>query len=289
MGKSLFETYAQARAVYECASDVLKIDIAKMSFEGTLEEITRTDICQPALFAHSLAAWEASHDQLPAPAAVAGHSLGEYAALYAAGAFSMEDGFRLVGARGKVMRNAARSAPGTMIAIAGGEPDTIREVCKKHGDVWAVNFNLPGQTVIAGAEQACLAAGEELAGLGARATRLNVDSAFHTPMMQTAAGELRDLIKGIKYNNLNCDFYSNLTGGLLKIEDFDDYFVRQMVSPVRFAELITAMSSVGVDTCIEFGAGKTASALAKKNNRAFNAMNIECADSLQKTVSAAQA
>ena len=200
----------------------------------------------------------------------------------------MEDGFRLVGARGKVMRSAARSAPGTMMAITGSDPDTISAVCQKHGGVWAVNFNLPGQTVIAGAEKNCLAAGEELAGMGARATRLNVDSAFHTPMMQTAADELRDLIKGVKYNNLNCDFYSNLTGGLLKIEDFEDYFVRQMVSPVRFVELITAMSDAGVDACIEFGAGKTASTLAKKNNRAITAMNIECADSLQKTVSAIQ-
>ena len=283
MGKSLFEMSAQAREVYECASDILGYDMAKVSFEGSPEELCRTQFCQPALFAHSLAAWEASQGQLPAPVAVGGHSVGEYAALYCAGAFSMEDGFRLIGARAKAMESAARSAPGTMVAIAGSDPDTIRGVCAGHGDVWAVNFNLPGQTVISGAVGACLAAAEELSALGARTTRLNVCSAFHTPMMRPAAAELREMIGGIRYYQPNCDFYSNLTGGLLDIEDYPEYFVQHMVSPVRWVEEIAAMSSAGIDTCIEFGPGKTASTLAKKNNRALTTMTVECGQTLQKT------
>ena len=282
MGKSLYEQSAQAREVYACASDILGLDVAKVSFEGTDEQLRSTAVCQPALFTHCVAAWETATPQMPAISAVAGHSLGEYAALYCAGAFSLEDGFRLIGARAKVMEQAARSAPGAMVAI-GGDAGTIREVCKKYDGVWAVNFNFPGQTVISGAVQPCLAAAQELTGLGMRATRLNVDSAFHTPMMMQPAESFRELISGIQYYEPSCDFYSNLTGGLLKVSDYTDYFVSHMVSPVRFAEQVQAMSGAGIDACIEFGPGRTVCTLAKKNDRALATMNIECAQTLQKT------
>jgi len=206
MGKSLYDTNERARAVYECAGDILGFDMAAISFEGSEDELKRTDICQPAIFTHSLAAWEASSGQLPAVSAVAGHSVGEYAALYCAGAFSMEDGFRLIGARAKVMGEAASLAAGTMVAIVGSDPATIAGVCEKYKMVWAVNFNLPGQTVISGGVEDCLAAAEELAALGAKTTRLSVGSAFHTPMMQPAADRLRDLISGIRFGQPGCDF-----------------------------------------------------------------------------------
>ena len=287
MGKSLYDTSAQARAVYECASDILGFDMAAISFEGSEQELTRTDICQPAIFTHSLAAWEASSGQLPAVTAVAGHSVGEYAALYCAGAFSIEDGFRLISARAKVMGEAARLAAGTMVAIVGSDPETISGVCEKYKQVWPVNFNLPGQTVISGAVEDCLAAAEELAGMGARTTRLNVGSAFHTPMMQPAADQLKELIGGIRYRELSCNFYSNVTGALLQPQNYTEYFAKHIISPVRFADEIAAMSEAGIDTCIEFGPGKAASTLAKKNNRALATMNVENAETLEKTVAAA--
>ena len=286
MGKSLYQSSEQAKKVYECAGDILGFDMAAISFEGSLEELTRTDICQPAIFTHSLAAWETACDQLPVITAVAGHSVGEYAALCCAGAFSMEDGFRLIGARAKVMGEAARLAAGTMVAVANSEPDVITGVCEKYGRVWAVNFNLPGQTVISGAVEDCIAAAEELAALGAKTTRLSVGSAFHTPMMQPAADRLRDLIGGITYKETNCDFYSNLTGGLLHVENYTDYFITHMVSPVRFVDQIAAMSAAGIDTCIEFGPGKTASTLAKKNNRALTTMTVDTIETLEKTLAA---
>ena len=286
MGKSLYDSSERAREVYECAGDILGFDMAAISFEGNAEELTRTDICQPAIFTHSLAAWEASSGQLPPVSAVAGHSVGEYAALYCAGAFSMEDGFRLIGARAKVMGEAARLAAGTMVAIVGSDPAAIAGVCEKHTRVWPVNFNLPGQTVISGAVEDCLAAAEELAALGAKTTRLNVGSAFHTPMMQPAAERLRELISGIRFAELGCDFYSNLTGGALEVSDYAEYFVKHMVSPVRFVDEIAAMSGAGIDTCIEFGPGKTASTLAKKNDRTLTTMNVDTAESLEKTVAA---
>jgi len=289
MGKSLYDNSERAREVYECASDILGFDMAAISFEGSAEELTRTDICQPAIFTHSLAAWEAASGQLPAVTAVAGHSVGEYAALCCAGAFSMEDGFRLIGARAKVMGEAARLAAGTMVAIAGSDPATITSVCEKYDRVWAVNFNLPGQTVISGAVEDCLAAAQELADLGAKTTRLNVGSAFHTPMMQPAAERLRDLIGGISFHTPSCDFYSNLTGAALETNDYADYFVKHMVSPVRFVDEVAAMTAAGIDTCIEFGPGKTASTLAKKNNRALTTMTVETTETLEKTAAALSA
>ena len=284
MGKSLYEASGEAKKVYECAGDILGFDMAGVSFEGSLEDLTRTDICQPAIFTHSLAAWEASRDRLPAITAVAGHSVGEYAALCCVGAFSLEDGFRIIGARAKVMGEAARLAAGTMVAVAGSEPEVINGICEKHERVWAVNFNLPGQIVISGAVEDCLAAAQELADLGAKTTRLSVGSAFHTPLMQPASDRLRDLISGISYKQPGCDFYSNLTGGLLKIENYTDYFITHMVSPVRFADQIAAMSAAGIDTCIEFGPGKTASTLAKKNNRALTTTTVDTIETLEKTV-----
>ena len=286
MGKSLYQSSEQAKRVYECAGDILGFDMAAISFEGSLEDLTSTDICQPAIFTHSLAAWETACDRLPVITAVAGHSVGEYAALCCAGAFSMEDGFRLIGARAKVMGEAARLAAGTMVAVAGSEPDVITGVCEKYERVWAVNFNLPGQTVISGAVEDCLVAAEELAALGAKTTRLSVGSAFHTPMMQPAADRLRDLIGSITYKEPSCDFYSNLPGGLLHVENYTDYFIKHMVSPVRFVDQIAAMSAAGITTCIEFGPGKTASTLAKKNNRALTTMTVDTAETLEKTLAA---
>ena len=286
MGKSLYEASARAREVYECAGDILGFDMAGVSFNGSEDELRSTGICQPAIFTHSMAAWEASGGQLPKVSAVAGHSVGEYAALCCAGAFSLEDGFRLIGARAKVMESAARLAAGTMVAIVGSDPAMIASICEKYENVWAVNFNLPGQTVISGAVEGCLAAAEELAALGAKTTRLSVGSAFHTPMMQPAADQLRGLIGGVKFHPAGCDFYSNLTGGELEVTDYADYFVKHMVSPVRFVDEVAAMSAAGIETCIEFGPGKTACTLAKKNNRALAIMNVDSAESLEKTVAA---
>lgn len=286
MGQSLWEEIPAARQVYECAGDILGFDVAQVSREATPEELAATRMAQPAIFTHSLAAFEASRSCLPPPQAVAGHSLGEYAALCSAGCYSMEDGFRIIAARAKVMEEAAQSAPGTMVAISGCTPETVEEVCAKHSNVWAVNFNLPTQTVISGEIDACLAAAEELSSLGARTVRLSVGSAFHTPIMKEAAQQLERLIQGISYQPPTCAFYSNLTGGAMVPEDFPSYLAQHMVSPVLFTRQVAAMASDGIDTCIEYGPKKTASTLAKKNCRSLRILQVEDMASLEKTKAA---
>lgn len=282
MGKSLYDAFACVRQIYECAGDILGFDVAGASFEGDEARLAATAVSQPVIFTHSLAAFEAAKDQLPAPDAVAGHSLGEYAALCCGGAFSREDGFRIIAARARVMEEAARSVPGAMVAISGSTEDAVKAVCEEYEGVWAVNFNLPSQTVISGLEEPCLAAAARLESEGARVTRLKVGTAFHSPLMEQAAEELKKLTADFSYSATSCAFYSNLTGGLYAIEDYPDYFARHMVSPVLFTSQIPAMVTDGIDTCVEFGPKKTAATLAKKNHRGFTVLNVEDAESLAK-------
>jgi [acyl-carrier-protein] S-malonyltransferase len=283
MGRSLWEEYPAAKRVYECGEDILGLGLRKISAEGSERELSRTAVCQPVIFAHSLAAFLAAVELLPLPDAVAGHSLGEYAALCCAGSCSLEDGFRVIGARAAVMEAAARTAPGAMVA-ATGDAERVVEICKKYKNVWAVNFNTKTQTVISGEEEACLKAAGELAQKGVRTTRLSVGSAFHTLLMQRAADELKERLKGIKFQSPKITFYSNLTGGRLSPADFPDYFASHMVSPVCFAQEIAAITADGITACVEFGPKRTAATLAKKNNRELEILNVEDADTLRAAV-----
>jgi [acyl-carrier-protein] S-malonyltransferase len=283
MGKALYEASPTARAVYECAGDMLGFDVAKASFEATAEELSRTLTSQPAIFTLSMAAWAAAGDFLPPVAAVAGHSLGEFAALCCSGAYSLEDGFRLIKARAAAMEEAAGENPGAMAAILGSDEETVAAVCAEvPGFVLPVNLNLPSQTVISGDVEAVEAAAEKLAGGGARIVRLAVSSAFHTARMQSAAERFQAEITGIPFQPPRIDFYSNLTGGKLVPDDFPAYFARHMVSPVRFVEQVAALIADGVDTCVEFGPGRTVSTLAKKIARSLAVYNVESSDGLEK-------
>lgn len=286
MGKNLREESFAARQVYECGGDILGFDVAKASEQSSEEELAQTRLAQPVIFAHSLAAFAAARDHLPLPGATAGHSLGEYAALCCAGCFSMEDGFRIIAARAAVMEEAANSVPGAMVAILGSDPQTVETVCARYPKVWAVNYNLPSQTVISGDTTNCLAAARELEEAGARISRLGVSSAFHTPMMEQAALQLKKLVQDIAYAPPQWDFYSNLTGEKLVPENFPDYFAQHMVSPVLFTRQVAAMVENGVEGCVEFGPKRTASTLAKKNCRSLAVFQVEDMETLKKTAQA---
>jgi [acyl-carrier-protein] S-malonyltransferase len=274
MGKALYETSPAARAVYECAGDILGFDVATVSFTGSAEELSRTLISQPAIFTLSMAAWAAARESLPPVVGVAGHSLGEFAALCCAGAYSLEDGLRLIKARAAAMEEAAGENPGAMVAILGSDEDTVAAACAAvDGFVVPVNFNLPNQTVISGDGEAVKAAAAILASGGARTVRLAVSSAFHTARMQKAAERFQAEIADIPFHAPTINFYSNLTGGKLIPEDFPAYFARHMVSPVRFVEQVAALVADGVDTCVEFGPGRTVSTLAKKNARSLTVVD----------------
>lgn len=286
MGVDLREKYKSARDIYACAGDILGFDVASMSDTGSEEQLARTSIAQPLIYTLSLAAYTAARETVSGmgdPACVAGHSLGEYAALYAAGAFGLEDGFRIIKARSAAMEEAAKSCPGAMYAILGSDEDTVRAACEAvEGFVVPANFNLPGQTVISGEEKAAAKAAEVLAGQGAKTVRLSVGSAFHTKIMQPAAVRFKSEISGICFSPVKLPFYSNLTGGELLIEDYPDYFARHMTSPVRFVEQVAAMAGAGVSYCVEYGPKKTASALVKKNNKSITVYGVEDSASVEK-------
>ena len=282
MGTELAEKFAEARRVYECAGDILGIDVLALSANASEEDLARTAVAQPVIFTLSVAAYTTACTRFAKPNAVAGHSLGEFAALYAAGAYSLEDGFRIIKARAKAMEEAATNGtPGAMFAILGSDIDTVNQVCDEtNGFVVPVNMNLPSQTVISGETAAAEAAAEVLIKNGAKAIKLGVGSAFHTKMMQQASDSFRSEIASISFIPTTTPFYSNLTGNKLEIADYPEYFAKHMVSPVRFVEQMEALARDGIEVCVEYGPKKTAATLAKKNNRAFKVANVEDEKSL---------
>lgn len=283
MGKELCENFEEARRVYECAGDLLGYDVKKLSFEGAEEELQLTLYAQPLIFTHSVAAFAVARKTLPMPHGVAGHSMGEFAALQCGGGYSLEDGFRLIGARAKAMDVASKTVPASMYAVIGGESSEAEAVCESvDGLVIAANYNLPTQTVIAGESAATAKAAEILAEQGKKVVQLNVSTAFHTSLMEGACDIFLENIGGVAFQPLQTDFYSNVTGARYKIEDYAAYFVKHMVSPVRFVEECQAMEQDGVTVCVEFGPKKTVSTLAKKNVRAFTVCNVDDLASLKK-------
>lgn len=284
MGKELYDEFKDVREVYQCAGDILGYDLADITFNGTEEQLSQTLTAQPAIFAMSVAAYTAARQRISAPEVVMGHSLGEFAALWCAGAFSLEDGFRIIDARAKAMDSV--KTPGIMFAILGGSPEEVEEACKKaDGFVHPVNFNLPTQTVISGETKACTVAADILEAQGRRAAKLSVSSAFHTSMMQPAADSFKDAIKDISFSPAKIKFISNLTGGELIVEDYPQYFANHMVSPVRFTKQMETLSQLDEPkVCIEFGPKKTVSTLAKKNVRSYTVGNIDDMASLEKSV-----
>ena len=282
MGRALYDAYPEARRVYQCAEDILGFSVSDISFNGSEEDLRRTRIAQPAIFTLSLAVYHVCRDNIPPVSAVCGHSLGEFAALCCAGAYSMEDGFRLIQARARAMDEVATDCPGAMCAIVGSSESAVEGACASHpGRVWAVNYNLPNQTVISGEADAVAAVAEQLSAAGARAVPLAVSHAFHTELMASAAQQFRAEISGIRFQQPTVDFYSNLTGGKYLPEDFGAYFAAHMTSPVRFVAQTGTMTADGIDFCVEMGPGRAASTLMKKNVRAMTVCNVESPEQAQ--------
>lgn len=284
MGKELCDRFAGAREVYECGSDILGFDLAKTSFEGADSELASTKISQPAIFAVSLAAYSAVKEFCE-PDAFAGHSLGEYAALTAAGAFSMENGFRIIGARAEAMQRAADENPGSMFAIIGSDEATIRQVCEEtEGYVIPVNFNSPNQTVIAGEKEAAQKAADALRAKGAKRTiQLLVSSAFHSKMMASAAEEFKQRIAGIPMEMPKKPFYSNITGTMLASDtDLSSYLAKHLVSPVYFHQEVSAMLENDITRFVELGPNKVLTMLIKRSFKQAEAYNVENLSTLEK-------
>ncbi|TCL43965.1 ACP S-malonyltransferase [Harryflintia acetispora] len=285
MGKELCDNFASAREIFECGSDILGFDLQKTCFEGDEAALAPTAVAQPAIFAVSLAGYRVLERELGlAPFCVGGHSLGEYGALSAAGVWSMEDGFRVIKARAAAMERAAQSAGGVMFAIIGLDESTVERVCEEtEGYVLPVNYNSPIQTVIAGENGPAEAAVQKFQELGAKAVKLGVASAFHTKLMQSAADEFCEAVRGIPYNRPALPFYSNRDGECM--EDFGDlygYLHAHMLSPVLFTRELMAMQRDGAALFVEVGPGKVVSGLVKRTLKGTKPISLENLSGVEK-------
>lgn len=288
MGAELAAKFCKTKEIIECGSDILGYDLLKKLTESTADELAQTRLSQPAIFTTSLLALCAARENGIDNAAVAGHSLGEYAAMYASGMLSMEDAFKAIKLRAEAMAKAAGNSKGAMAAILRCEPDTIEEVCASvNGFAAPANYNSPEQTVIAGEVEAIDEAMAKFTELGKRSVKLAVSAAFHTKLMQPAADEFKAAISDFKFTKPNCDFYANLYGK--KLDDFSDmpsYLAAHICSPVKFVDELNAMNEAGIEAFVELGPGKVLSGLVKKTLKPAVNTNIENNETLEKALAA---
>jgi [acyl-carrier-protein] S-malonyltransferase len=284
MGADLADSSATARAVFTAADIALDMSLSRICFEGPEDELTRTINTQPAIVTHSIAALSAAleADVITArPAFVAGHSLGEYAALVAAGAVGFDDGVRLVRERGRLMQEACDAEAGTMAAVLGLDEELLTDICIQHRAA-VCNVNAPGNITIGGSIDAVAAASEAATEAGAtRVVPLTVSGAFHTPLMQSAADGLRGALNGVQFKQPHTPIVSNVSANtLLDPADFADELVSQVTSPVLWAASVQHMQREGVTTLIEFGPGRVLSGLARRIDRDLQTVNIGTAGDL---------
>ena len=261
MGKDLYDNNEKAKELFEKANEILGYRITDIMFEGTDEELKQTKVTQPAVFLHSVIKAISLGDEFK-PSMVAGHSLGEFSALVAAGALNFEDGLRLVYARAMAMQKACEAAPSTMAAIVGLADEKIEEICaevNKEGNVVVpANYNCPGQLVISGNVEAINEACEKLKAAGAkRALPLKVGGAFHSPLMQPAKDELQAAIEKTEFSAPQCPVYQNVDGKPhTDPADIKQNLIAQLTSSVRWTSCVQNMIADGADDFTECGPGK---------------------------------
>lgn len=285
MGKSLVEADSSLEKIYEAGSDILGWDLKRMCLEAPAEELGETVHSQPAIMATSIIALEAAKKKGFEFEAVAGHSLGEYAAMYASGVLSLEDVFKIIKLRAEAMDKAAKSSDGSMAAILKIAPEKVEEVCAEiEGYVVPVNYNSPVQTVIAGEKEAVAKACEKFAEFKARAVPLAVASAFHSKIMQPAADEFASKVNelGITFNKPSVKFYSNVLGTeLTDFSDMPSLLTKHIISPVKFTSELAEMEKAGFTKFVEFGPGKVLTGLVKKTLKGVEAFNVESVETLE--------
>jgi [acyl-carrier-protein] S-malonyltransferase len=281
-------------ATFVQASDVLGYDLWALSQDGTAEELSQTEVTQPLLVTASIALWRCWQEATDIrPSVVAGHSLGEWSALVASGVVDLEDAVRLVRLRGQYMQSAVPAGKGAMAAIVGLDDAAIAEACSANSTeevVLPVNFNSPGQVVIAGHKAAVEAAMQACKEAGAkRALPLPVSAPFHTPLMQPAADRLADDIEATTFKAPQIPVLHNVSCAAendpAKIKQL---MVEQITAPVPWTQTVEMMVEMGVSTTIECGPGRVLSGLNKRINREINSLNIESPEALQEAVAQIQ-
>lgn len=293
MGKDVADANAKAAAVFERANAVLGYDLRDLCFNGPADKLEQTDIQQPAIFTTSVAIWEALGG-MPAfgePAtAMAGLSLGEYTALFAAGSVAFEDALKLVQRRGQLMQEAARAVPSGMVSAMGLDPDRVDQICDQaRGDDVLVpaNYNCPGQVVLSGSRGACERAAPLIEEAGGRAIPLKVAGAFHSPLMAPAANGLADVLTQTDFSapnppvvaNVNCENHQDAA-------TIRQWLTDQLTHPVRWQASIERLMTEGVERFVEIGPGRILTGLMKKIARRTPMVNISTAEDLAKAESA---
>ena len=288
MGKSLYEASAAAKAVFETAEQI-RPGTMQQCFEGALEEISITKNTQPCLFCVDLAAAEALREAGIEPDMVAGFSLGEVAAVTFAGIFTQAEGFSLVTKRGEAMQAAAEKVDSAMAAVLKLANEKVEELCRMHPGVFPVNYNCPGQLVVAGLKSSLGDFLSDVAANGGRAVPLNVSGGFHSPFMESAAIRLAQVLSGMDVKAPQMPVYANYTAEPYGENDAKLLLEKQVSNPVRWQQTVERMIEAGVDTFVEVGAGKTLCGLIKKTNRTVKVYNVEDADTLAATLAALRA
>ena len=288
MGKSLYEASAAAKAVFDTA-ETIRPGTIQQCFEGALDEISITKNTQPCLFCVDLAAAQALREAGIEPDMVAGFSLGEVAAVTFAGIFTQAEGFSLVVKRGEAMQAAAEKVDSAMAAVLKLANDKVEELCRMHTGVFPVNYNCPGQLVVAGLKSSLEGFLSDVAANGGRAVPLNVSGGFHSPFMESAAIRLAQVLEEMDAKAPRLPVYANYTAEPYGADDAKLLLEKQVSNPVRWQQTVEKMIEAGVDTFVEVGAGKTLCGLIKKTNRAAKVYNVEDADTLAATLAALRA
>lgn len=268
MGKDLYESSPKAKDLFDKANEILGFEITKIMFEGTAEDLQQTNVTQPAVFLHSVIKAAVAGIQ---PDMVAGHSLGEFSALVAAGALTFEDGLRLVAQRADAMQKACEINPSTMAAVLRLDDADVERICAEvsaeTGEVVvAANYNCPGQLVISGSEKGIDIACEKMKEAGAkRALKLAVGGAFHSPLMEPAREQLASAIENTVFSTPGCPIYQNVTAApSTDVEEIKKNLIAQLTAPVRWTQSVEKMVADGATKFVECGPGKVLQGLVGK-------------------------
>jgi [acyl-carrier-protein] S-malonyltransferase len=291
MGSAIAGQFPAARVTYDEASEAVGFDVAKLCFEGSEEELRRTELQQPALVATSIACLRAVETLGIRPDYVIGHSVGEYSALAAAGSIRAGEAVALVRERGEAMAEAALATPGAMAAILGLEDAVVEELCKDIHGVWPANYNCPGQVVVSGENEAVEKLIAEATTRGARkAVKLRVSGGFHSPLVARAAERLRPALAKVAWLDPATPYMSTVSARVEGAQRIAGLLAEQLTAPVRFTQAVRGLVKNGVETFVEIGPGQVLGGLLKRCDRSLRTISVGDPESLRKledTLSAA--
>jgi [acyl-carrier-protein] S-malonyltransferase len=288
MGREIAEAFPAAREVYRIGSEATGLDLEELCFATPLEQLVDTEVQQPALVATSLAILAAMRERGLQPDVVVGHSVGEFAALAAAGSLETGAAIGLVRERGLAMAEAARQRPGAMAAILGLADEEVEKLCRRIVGVWPANYNCPGQVVVSGAAGAVEECCDEAEQAGARrAIRLRVSGAFHSPFVERAAERLRPAIERVNFKEPLAPFISTVTAQLEHAQRYRTLLVDQLTAPVKFTQAAGELIRSGVTVFVEVGPGNVLSGLLKRIDtrvRVLSVSNLRSLDELEQAL-----